>query len=85
MQQYHILYNSVTICLFFPFQPSSQSHTIRRRCLVFDKAETHKRKLISDSSGTCSVSMMKEKIGDGCYNTISFVRRTKDRHNVEFS
>ncbi|XP_004304737.1 PREDICTED: protein tesmin/TSO1-like CXC 2 [Fragaria vesca subsp. vesca] len=38
-------------------KPSSQSHTIHRRCLVFDKAETHKRKLVSDSSGTCSVSM----------------------------
>lgn len=47
------------ICFFFPYhvQATSQSHTIRRRCLVFEKAETHKKKLISDSSGSCPVSL----------------------------
>lgn len=48
------------ICFFFvPYhvQATSQSHTIHRRCLVFEKAETHKKKLISDSSGSCPVSL----------------------------
>ncbi|KAL6278776.1 hypothetical protein ACE6H2_022377 [Prunus campanulata] len=44
-------------CIHSSCKHSSQSYTISRRCLDFERAETHKRKSICDTSGSYSVPL----------------------------